>query len=257
MLSTIDPAQASFDLGDLSTVPVAANDDRPDGGEQGLRCRPSAARNIGFLPKHLPRYDVVVEPESCTCSCCGGGLHCMGETTSEALDVVPAILRVRRTIRPRYACRACENGVVQAPAPARFMDGGMATTALAAHIVVSKFAWHLPLYRQTQIFAGYGVSLDRGTLGIWSPVLPGGSSPSTTGCWPSFAHSQGYFPTRRGCHGSIRGESERKSASSGHRPSMTGPGMDPPRRRSAISSPRAAALVRRSVSWRPSTAFSR
>lgn len=167
MLSTIDPAQASFDLGDLSTVPVAANDDRPDGGEQGLRRRPSAARNIGFLPKHLPRYDVVVEPESRTCSCCGGGLHCIGETTSEALDVVPAILRVRRTIRPRYACRACENGVVQASAPARFMDGGMATTALAAHIVVSKFAWHLPLYRQTQIFAGYGVSLDRGTLGVW------------------------------------------------------------------------------------------
>lgn len=166
-LSTIDQAQASFDLGDLSTVPVAANDDRPDIGEQGSRSKPRAARNVGFLPNHLPRYDIVIEPESHSCSCCGGELHRIGETTSEALDVVPAVLRVRRTIRPRYACRACENGVVQASASARFMDGGMATTALAAHIVVSKFAWHLPLYRQTQIFAGYGVSLDRGTLGIW------------------------------------------------------------------------------------------
>lgn len=167
VLSTIDPNQASFDIGDFSTVPVAANDDRPDDLRQATRGRPPAARNIGFLPKHLPRYDVVIEPESPMCSCCSGMLHRIGETISEALDVVPAILRVRRTIRPRYACRACENGVVQASALARFMDGGMATTALAAHIVVSKFAWHLPLYRQTQIFAGYGITLDRGTLGIW------------------------------------------------------------------------------------------
>lgn len=166
-LSTIDPAQTSLDLGDLSAVPVAANDDQPDGSRHKARGRQSAARNIGFLPKHLPRYDVIIEPESRACACCSGTLHHIGETTSEALDVVPPILRVKRTIRPRYACRACENGVVQAPAPARFMDGGMATTALAAHIVVSKFAWHLPLYRQTQIFAGHGIALDRGTLGAW------------------------------------------------------------------------------------------
>ena len=166
-LSTIDPAQTSLDLGDLSAVPVAANDDQPDGSRHKARGQQSAARNIGFLPKHLPRYDVIIEPESRACACCSGTLHHIGETTSEALDVVPPILRVKRTIRPRYACRACETGVVQAPAPARFMDGGMATTALAAHIVVSKFAWHLPLYRQTQIFAGHGITLDRGTLGIW------------------------------------------------------------------------------------------
>ncbi|RWF77704.1 MAG: hypothetical protein EOS26_08000 [Mesorhizobium sp.] len=58
-----------------------------------------------------------------------------------------------RPIRPKYACRACEAHVVQAPARARVMDGGMATTALVAHVVVSKFAWHLPLYRQSQIFS--------------------------------------------------------------------------------------------------------
>ncbi len=72
-----------------------------------------------------------------------------------------------RTIRPKYACRACEAHVVQAPARPRVMDGGMATTALVAHVVVSKFAWHLPLYRQAQIFSGYGIHLDRGTLGGW------------------------------------------------------------------------------------------
>jgi transposase len=165
-LATIDPVQTSLDLGDLSDIPVAANDDRPQNHLRHISRR-SSGRNIGALPKHLPRYDVVIEPECQTCSCCAGELHRVGETTSEALDIVPAILRVKRTIRPRYACRACTTGITQAPVPVRFMDGGMATTALAAHIVTSKFAWHLPLYRQAQIFAGHGIALDRGTLGSW------------------------------------------------------------------------------------------
>jgi len=165
-LATIDPVQTSLDLGDLSDIPVAANDDRPQNHLRHISRR-SSGRNIGALPKHLPRYDVVIEPECQTCSCCAGELHRVGETTSEALDIVPAILRVKRTIRPRYACRASTTGITQAPAPVRFMDGGMATTALAAHFVTSKFAWHLPLYRQAQIFAGHGIALDRGTLGSW------------------------------------------------------------------------------------------
>ncbi len=80
---------------------------------------------------------------------------------------MPAVVRVKRTTRPRYACRACENAIVQAPAPARVMDGGMVTTAFAAHIAVSKFAWHLPLHRQAQMMASCGVTIDRGTLGAW------------------------------------------------------------------------------------------
>lgn len=114
-LSTIDPAQTSLDLGDLSAVPVAANDDQPDGSRHKARGRQSAARNIGFLPKHLPRYDVIIEPESRACACCSGTLHRIGETTSEALDVVPPILRVKRTIRPRYACRACGSASFRLP----------------------------------------------------------------------------------------------------------------------------------------------
>ena len=80
---------------------------------------------------------------------------------------MPAVVRVKRTIRPRYACRACESAIVQAPAPARVMDGGMVTTAFAAHVAVSKFAWHLPLHRQAQMLASCGVIIDRGTLGAW------------------------------------------------------------------------------------------
>ena len=146
-LATIDPTQTSLDLGDLADIPAAAND---DSGQSSLPSpRRAPGRNMGALPKHLPRYEVVIEPERKTCSCCAGDLHRVGETITEALDIVPAILRVKRTIRPRYACRACTNGITQAPAPTRFMDGGMATTALAAHVVTSKFAWHL------RVGAGY------------------------------------------------------------------------------------------------------
>ncbi len=166
-MTIIDPTQAMFDLGDVSDIPVAANDDVAPVGEHKTQARRSPARNIGRLPKHLPRYDEVIEPESKTCPCCSFELHCIGTDVSEALDIVPAVVRVKRTIRPRYACRACESVVVQAPAPARVMDGGMVTTAFAAHIAVSKFAWHLPLNRQAQMLASCGVIIDRGTLGTW------------------------------------------------------------------------------------------
>ena len=83
------------------------------------------------------------------------------------LDVIPAILRVLRTIRPKYACRGCTDGVVQAKVLPRLIESGMASTALVSHVVVSKFACYLPLYRQVQILAGQGVHLDRATLAGW------------------------------------------------------------------------------------------
>jgi transposase len=167
-MTVLDPTQAMLDLGDLSDTPVAANDDVAPVDDDKTQARRSPARNIGRLPKHLPRYDELIEPESKTCPCCSFELHCIGADVSEALDIVPAVVRVKRTIRPRYACRACETGVVQAPAPARVMDGGMVTTAFAAHVAVSKFAWHLPLNRQAQMLASCGVIIDRGTLGAWA-----------------------------------------------------------------------------------------
>jgi transposase len=94
-------------------------------------------------------------------------MHRIGEETSEALDLVPAWLRVLRTIRPKYACRTCEGPIVQAKAPARLVEGGMATTALIAHIATAKYAWQSTLYRQAQILAGHGVVVDRQTLARW------------------------------------------------------------------------------------------
>src|SRR5215207_2387842 len=124
-------------------------------------------RNLGALPAHLPRIETVVDLEDKSCPCCGGALHVIGEDTSEMLDIVPAQLRVKVIRRPRYACRACEEGVVQAPAPERPITGGMATEALLAHVLVAKFSDHLPLYRQAGIFARQGIALDRSTLCDW------------------------------------------------------------------------------------------
>jgi transposase len=123
--------------------------------------------NRGKLPAHLPRIETVVDVEGTVCPCCAGTLHRIGEDVSERLDVVPAQFRVLVVRRPKYGCRACTDVVVQAPAPARLIEGGLPTEATVAHVLVSKFADHLPLYRQAQIYARQGVALDRSTLADW------------------------------------------------------------------------------------------
>ena len=123
--------------------------------------------NRGSLPAHLPRVEMVVDIEDHSCPCCRNALHRIGEDRSERLDIVPAQLRVLVVRRPKYACRACEEVVVQAPAPARLIEGGLPTEATVAQVLVSKYADHLPLYRQAQIYARQGITLDRSTLADW------------------------------------------------------------------------------------------
>jgi transposase len=123
--------------------------------------------NRGSLPSHLPRVEMVVDVEDRSCPCCRGVLHVIGEDRAERLDIVPAQFRVLVVRRPKYACRACEDVVVQAPAPARLIEGGIPTEATVAQVLVSKYADHLPLYRQAQIYARQGVDLDRSTLADW------------------------------------------------------------------------------------------
>ena len=123
--------------------------------------------NRGALPAHLPRIETTVDVTSTICPCCAGILHRIGEDVSERLDIVPAQFRVLVVRRPKYACRACTDVVVQAPAPARLIEGGLPTEATVAHVLVSKFADHLPLYRQAQIYARQGIALDRSTLADW------------------------------------------------------------------------------------------
>jgi transposase len=94
-------------------------------------------------------------------------MHVIGEEKSERLDVIPAQHRILVTRRPKYGCRACAGAVVQAQAPERLIRSGLPTEALVAHVLVSKYAWHLPLYRQAQILLAQGIEIDRSVLAFW------------------------------------------------------------------------------------------
>jgi transposase len=108
----------------------------------------------------------VVDVTSTVCPCCARTLHRIGEDVSERLDIVPAQFRVLVVRRPKYACRACTNVVVQAPARARLLEGGLPTEATVAQVLVSKFADHLPLYLGPDLCPP-GIALDRSTLADW------------------------------------------------------------------------------------------
>ncbi len=166
----LNPDQLQLGLEDLVQIAAAAEAAQEAASRSSGTPRPARTerrRNLGALPAHLPRIEVLVDLEDKSCPCCGGSLHLIGEDTSEMLDLVPAQLRVKVIRRPRYACRACEEAVVQVPAPERPITGGMATEALLAHVLVAKFCDRLPLYRQAQIFARQGIALDRSTLCDW------------------------------------------------------------------------------------------
>jgi transposase len=163
--AAIGVEQLALELGReaIAAPPPAANDDETKPSQAKRKPR----RNIGALPAHLPRCEQTIEPATTICPCCAGQMHRIGEDVTETLDRVPARLRVVRTIRPKYACRACEGPIVQAKAPARLIEGGMVSTALVSAIAVAKYGWHSTLYRQGRILAGQGVDIDRQTLARW------------------------------------------------------------------------------------------
>ena len=124
--------------------------------------RPAPVRSF---PPHLPREEIIHEPlqGSCTCPDCGGTLRKLSVDSDEMLDVVPVHWRVIRHVRPKYSCRSCEK-IIQAPAPVKAIARGKAAFATLAHVVVSKFDHHLPLYRQAEMMAADGIEIDRSTL---------------------------------------------------------------------------------------------
>jgi transposase len=122
--------------------------------------------NRGALPAHLPRIHQTVAPPDINCPCCQQPMQVIGEDTSERLDVIPAQYRVIVTHRPRLACRACER-IVQAPAPEHLIKSGLPTEAMVAAVLVAKYGWHLPLYRQAKMLVAQGLDLDRSTLAFW------------------------------------------------------------------------------------------
>lgn len=160
--------QLELGLADLETA-IAKADAEAEKRDPDLRQERTAKRRAsrGALPAHLPRIEVVLTPESTACPCCAAAMVEIGADTSERLDVIPAQFRVIVTKRPKLACRSCAGVVVQRPAPARLVEGGLPTEATVAHVIVSRYADHLPLYRQAGILARQGILVDRATLAAW------------------------------------------------------------------------------------------
>jgi transposase len=160
--------QLQLALEDTEQVTAAAQADSEEKAPAERKVRAARRRaNRGSLPAHLPRIEMAIDVPSTVCPCCSGAMHRIGEDVSERLDILPAQFRVLVVRRPKYGCRACADVVVQAPAPPRLIEGGIPTEATVAQVLVSKFADHLPLYRQAQIYARQGVNLDRSTLTDW------------------------------------------------------------------------------------------
>jgi len=161
--------QLELGLEDVQQVD-AASEAAAEAADPARRAASTMKRrtNRGSLPAHLPRIEQLVDIDDKTCPACAGALHRIGEDVAERLDIIPAQFRVLVVRRPKYACRACQEFVVQAPAPARLIEGGLPTETTVAHVVVAKYADHLPLYRQAQIYARQGIDLDRSTLADWT-----------------------------------------------------------------------------------------
>ena len=117
------------------------------------------------LPDHLPRSRVEHVP-ACACPDCGTTMRKIGQDVSEVLDYVPERFRVIQHVRPKLACPACER-IVQVAAPSRPIERGVAGAGLLAHVLVSKYCDHIPLYRQAQIYAREGVEIERSTMAEW------------------------------------------------------------------------------------------
>jgi transposase len=157
-------AQLELQLEDLETRSAQESQQRENSAPKEYKPVQKPVRRP--LPDHLPRKTQMHEPEHSACPDCGGKLSKLGEDVSEMLEYVPASFQVIRHVRPKMACTKCD-AIVQAEAPSRPIARGMASPGLLAHVLVSKYADHLPLYRQAEIYAREGVELDRSTLADW------------------------------------------------------------------------------------------
>ncbi|MDI3275914.1 IS66 family transposase, partial [Pseudomonas sp. AL03] len=160
----ISPEQGNL-LDDLLNTDEAIDAElkalRPAPAPEEKRQQPKRAP----LPPQFPRTVIHHEPENTQCAC-GCQLQRIGEDVSEKLDYTPGVFTVEQHVRGKWACRQCET-LIQAPVPAQVIDKGIPTAGLLAHVMVAKFADHLPLYRQEKIFGRAGLAIARSTLAQW------------------------------------------------------------------------------------------
>ena len=156
---TAEQLQLALETSEIAAAAMTARMRLPEIEEKGQpKRRP--------IPEHIPRMEVELSPAADACADCGGKLRRVGEDVTEELEYVPGRFIVNRIVRPRLTCACCER-FVQAPLPSRPIERGRPGPGLLAHVLVSKYADHLPLYRQSQIFERDGLDLDRSTLSDW------------------------------------------------------------------------------------------
>jgi transposase len=156
---TAEQLQLALETSEIAAAAMTARLKLPDVAERDKpKRRP--------IPDHIPRMEVELTPGAEACADCGGRLRRIGEDVTEELEYVPGRFIVNRIVRPRLTCACCER-FVQAPLPSRPIERGRPGPGLLAHVLVSKYADHLPLYRQSQIFDREGIDLDRSTLADW------------------------------------------------------------------------------------------
>ncbi len=160
---TIQLEQLELQLEETETAQAA---DEASAEQPAAEAKPKSRPSRKPLPAHLPREVVTHHPEQDCCPDCGGELRHFGEDVAEILEYVPANFKVIRHVRPKFACKKCER-VVEAPAPSRTIERGLAGPGLLAHVLTAKYCDHLPLFRQSEIYAREGVDLDRSTLAGW------------------------------------------------------------------------------------------
>ena len=160
-LEELETAQAAEE-----TAPETAESKQPSSSPNEQQRRSARPRRKP-LPEDLPREVITHLPPLKCCPDCGGELRKFGEDVSEQLERIPASYKVIRHVRPKFACAAGCDRVVEAPAPARPIEFGLPGPNLLAHVLVSKYSDHQPLYRQSEIYAREGIDLDRSTLAGW------------------------------------------------------------------------------------------
>ena len=167
-----------FEDGQISLIEAVLLDEIPASRQPGTPVSLAANTEIDrSLPAHLPREEQVHRPQTspahhdsdgqaCGCKACGGRLRRIGADVSEQLEYVPSHFLVVRHVRPKLACIKCQS-IFQAEAPSRPIARGLPGPGLMAHVMVSKYCDHLPLYRQSRIYAREGVQIDRSTMAGW------------------------------------------------------------------------------------------
>lgn len=193
--------------------------------------RKKAARKP--LPPHLPREDRVLIPASEACPDCGGKLKHLGEDVSEQLEYVPASFRVIRHVHPKLACACCDT-IVQAPAASRPIERSLAGPGLLAHVLVAKFADHLPLYRQSVIYAREGVELERSLLASWVGAAGTLLRPWSMHCAATSLPPRGCMLTTRRCRSSLRATARPAQRACGLMCATTAPAATIPRQRCGL-----------------------